>query len=384
MVAARRDLLEVPVDVAQHQVHLPGARLVGILVRREVVGLKGWPSCPTWRYVQRTPRALVNPFITASSFVGREVLRENLGFLSRSGRLQLSWAFEGDGARARNARKTASSLGDSEPAVRHRTSSKFSVAVVTRSGPEGSADAGRIFLSHLHPHERGERRKGDNRFGVTRLGCQSPGYPAAASAPAHPLSGSLPQASRSLVAANQTYAGDEIPSGTEVIEVHVKELSQIFDSMDPSPFHERDLDLDAEEFIVALGPGDCRPTSRWRCCVYLDKPSVTTDMANDLHEAVQTFFARRSSVARQRLRGSFDGAQESRHRIGVAGGLPRGRKFGGAGPGRQSGGRDRSRKPAHRRLGLDVEAPRDFSLGWWPSSRGSEAVRPPERDGRTG
>jgi len=52
------------------------------------------------------------------------------------------------------------------------------------------------------------------------------------------------------VAASQSRAGDEIPQGTEVIEVHVSELSQIFNSMDPSPFHERDLDDDAEEFIV--------------------------------------------------------------------------------------------------------------------------------------
>ncbi|OYW76538.1 MAG: hypothetical protein B7Z37_08430 [Verrucomicrobia bacterium 12-59-8] len=38
---------------------------------------------------------------------------------------------------------------------------------------------------------------------------------------------------------------------TELIEVNLTELSQLFNSLDPSPFHERDLDHDAEEFIVS-------------------------------------------------------------------------------------------------------------------------------------
>ncbi|MBL9130825.1 MAG: hypothetical protein JNG86_06485 [Verrucomicrobiaceae bacterium] len=38
---------------------------------------------------------------------------------------------------------------------------------------------------------------------------------------------------------------------TGLIEVKLTELNQLFNSMDPSPFHERDLDHDAEEFIVS-------------------------------------------------------------------------------------------------------------------------------------
>lgn len=36
-----------------------------------------------------------------------------------------------------------------------------------------------------------------------------------------------------------------------LIEVNVRELSQLFNSMDPSPFHERDLDREADEYIVS-------------------------------------------------------------------------------------------------------------------------------------
>src|SRR5260370_12045551 len=38
---------------------------------------------------------------------------------------------------------------------------------------------------------------------------------------------------------------------TRRIEIYLENLEQFFNSMDPSPFHEKDLDDDAEEFIVS-------------------------------------------------------------------------------------------------------------------------------------
>lgn len=35
------------------------------------------------------------------------------------------------------------------------------------------------------------------------------------------------------------------------IELRLRDLKQLFNSLDPSPFHEKDLDRDAEEFIVS-------------------------------------------------------------------------------------------------------------------------------------
>jgi hypothetical protein len=39
-------------------------------------------------------------------------------------------------------------------------------------------------------------------------------------------------------------------AATRPIEVRVDRLSQLFDTLDPFPFCERDLDKDAEEYIV--------------------------------------------------------------------------------------------------------------------------------------
>lgn len=38
---------------------------------------------------------------------------------------------------------------------------------------------------------------------------------------------------------------------TRRIEIYLENLEQFFNSMDPSPFHEKDLDDDAEEFIIS-------------------------------------------------------------------------------------------------------------------------------------
>ena len=106
------------------------------------------------------------------------------------------------------------------------------------------------------------------------------------------------------MAGHQTYAGDEIPPGIDIIDVHVAELTQIYNSLDPSPFHEKDLDDDADEFIV----GWAKELPRQKPLalrVHLDKPSVTPEMASALREAVHAFYARRSTLASQRLRELF-------------------------------------------------------------------------------
>src|SRR6185295_10899216 len=104
-----------------------------------------------------------------------------------------------------------------------------------------------------------------------------------------------------LEANNRAIDGDEIPPGAGVIEVHVRELSQLFNSMDPSPFLEKDLDVDAEEFIIAWArelPRD-KPLA---LLVHLDQPIVPSREAPMLSDAVHSFFRHRAEMTQQRLR----------------------------------------------------------------------------------
>ena len=49
-------------------------------------------------------------------------------------------------------------------------------------------------------------------------------------------------------------AGDAIPPKFEIIEVHVAELKQLFNSIDPSPFRNKDPDPRAEDSSRGSGP----------------------------------------------------------------------------------------------------------------------------------
>jgi hypothetical protein len=58
------------------------------------------------------------------------------------------------------------------------------------------------------------------------------------------------------IAKDKASAGP-IPAKCAVIEMHVGELKQLFDAIDPSPFRVRDLDPKGEEFIVGWAPRIC-------------------------------------------------------------------------------------------------------------------------------
>ena len=80
--------------------------------------------------------------------------------------------------------------------------------------------------------------------------------------------------------------------GPRVIELRLRELKQLFNSMDPSPFRERDLDGDAEEFIESWAqefPADAPLT----LCVHLEEWPAQ-DPTELIREAVHNYFAYRA------------------------------------------------------------------------------------------
>lgn len=100
------------------------------------------------------------------------------------------------------------------------------------------------------------------------------------------------------------WAGDNLPAGAAIIEVRVAELRQLFNSIDPSPFGERDLDPRAEEFIVDWSreaPADAALALQ----VHLDRPAGHPYEAQLLGDAVHGYFRGRADSARRRLRKLF-------------------------------------------------------------------------------
>jgi hypothetical protein len=99
-------------------------------------------------------------------------------------------------------------------------------------------------------------------------------------------------------------AGDPIPSDCAVIEVHVAELKQLFNAIDPSPFREKDLDPKAEDFIVSWAK-DVPANARLALLVYLDRPAGLPEEAAVLRDAIREYFRQRAEAARRRLRDLF-------------------------------------------------------------------------------
>jgi hypothetical protein len=95
--------------------------------------------------------------------------------------------------------------------------------------------------------------------------------------------------------------GDRMPPGCEVLEIHIGQLNQLFNAMDPAPFRERDLDPNAEEFIVGWAR-ELRSDGPLGLTVHLDRKTGTAEEAAMLKEAVHEFFVERAHQTRQRLR----------------------------------------------------------------------------------
>jgi hypothetical protein len=96
-------------------------------------------------------------------------------------------------------------------------------------------------------------------------------------------------------------AGDSIPANCELIEVRVSELKQLFNAIDPSPFRERDLDPDAEEFITDWAK-EASPSATFGLAVYLDRPAGLPNEPGELREAIHEFFRHRAELSRRRMR----------------------------------------------------------------------------------
>ncbi len=86
-----------------------------------------------------------------------------------------------------------------------------------------------------------------------------------------------------------------------VIQLKLREVSQLFNSLDPSPFNEKDLDHDAEEFIVSWARELARePDLRLR--IHLERPLPPGQTAASICESVRHYFAYRASINRLELR----------------------------------------------------------------------------------
>jgi hypothetical protein len=99
---------------------------------------------------------------------------------------------------------------------------------------------------------------------------------------------SLPEDSHPLQAGN-------------TIKLNLRDVTQLFNSLDPSPLREKDLDRDAEEFIVSWAQ-ELPPRHDPRLVIRLENPLPPAQTLQTVGEAVRHYFVYRATISRLELR----------------------------------------------------------------------------------
>jgi len=85
------------------------------------------------------------------------------------------------------------------------------------------------------------------------------------------------------------------------IEIYVDQMEQLFNSMDPSPFHEKDLDHDAEEFIVSWAQ-EYHLRDPLLLRIHVNQTPTEPDAADLVEKAVHNYFSYRANLSRLELK----------------------------------------------------------------------------------
>jgi hypothetical protein len=102
----------------------------------------------------------------------------------------------------------------------------------------------------------------------------------------------------------------------DVIELRVDDIAQLFHTLDPFPFRERDLDREAEEYIVGWArelPAD-QPI---KIVIHFPNTEAQTKSSHDLSEAFCRYFSDRSGAIQRDINELFRIGRRSLS-IGVA------------------------------------------------------------------
>jgi hypothetical protein len=95
----------------------------------------------------------------------------------------------------------------------------------------------------------------------------------------------------------------ETASG-DLIELRVDSIAQLFHTLDPFPFRERDLDKEAEEFIVGWAR-ELGADRTIRIAVHFPEAEVQTKAARELKEAFRRYFFDHANAIQREIKELF-------------------------------------------------------------------------------
>ncbi|MEW5904983.1 MAG: hypothetical protein AB1722_11655 [Pseudomonadota bacterium] len=96
-----------------------------------------------------------------------------------------------------------------------------------------------------------------------------------------------------------THAAHPVP--THQLAMRVREVGQLFNSMDPTPFLNKDLDPDAEAYIESWA-FDYSPNSRFQINLHIEQMPQDDTLAERLNKAIHNHFSYKAERTRRHLR----------------------------------------------------------------------------------
>lgn len=91
---------------------------------------------------------------------------------------------------------------------------------------------------------------------------------------------------------------------TQSVEVHVAHIDQLFNAIDPSPFHSRDLDADADEYIVKYAK-ELPKNATVELLIHLDQPPGNRAKLGMVEQAIRAHFEASAQSTQAQLQDLF-------------------------------------------------------------------------------
>jgi len=99
------------------------------------------------------------------------------------------------------------------------------------------------------------------------------------------------------------------------VELSLRDINQLFNTIDPSPFREKDLDHDAEEFIVSW-TREFPLREKVVLVIYLSELPVGKDFEPMIQQSVQHYFVYRARLSQMEFRQLM---KDGRHSLLIGG-----------------------------------------------------------------
>lgn len=92
--------------------------------------------------------------------------------------------------------------------------------------------------------------------------------------------------------------------GANLIEINLATVEQLFNTLDPSPFHQKDLDVDAEDYIVGAAR-ELPSREPLTLVLHIPREQVAKSNIAGLAQSIQSYFSYRQQTEARDLRFLF-------------------------------------------------------------------------------